>query len=224
MRFTETVPSLRTISTLAALLCCGFSLEAADGPTRYLAQPSGSLVRIQGTSTAHDWEMKGTIIGGVVEFAEGVKIDCAQAEVQGVKSGKVPVKVHAIIPVRSVHSEADHMPEVMDGLMQKALNEKQFSRIEYILTELTPKAGHVAGKPFDFDSAGELVIAGVTNKVSFQVTIECTEAGKIKISGTAPVKMTAYKIDPPAPSFGLGLMRCGDDVKILFDWALSEKK
>src|SRR5665213_2344504 len=104
MRFTETVPSLRTISTLAALLCCGFSLEAADGPTRYLAQPSGSLVRIQGTSTAHDWEMKGTIIGGVVEFAEGVKIDCAQAEVQGVKSGKVPVKVHAIIPVRSVHS------------------------------------------------------------------------------------------------------------------------
>jgi hypothetical protein len=31
-------------------------------------------------------------------------------------------------------------------------------------------------------------------------------------------------VEPPAPNFGLGLMKCGDDVKIIFDWTLKEKK
>jgi hypothetical protein len=63
----------------------------------------------------------------------------------------------------------------------------------------------------------------VTNNVTFPITIECLDAGLLKVSGTVPVKMTDYGITPPAPSFGLGMMKTGADVKIIFDWALRKK-
>jgi hypothetical protein len=56
------------------------------------------------------------------------------------------------------------------------------------------------------------------------VTLEVLEGDKIKISATVPLKMTAFHVDPPAPNIGLGLMRCGDDIKILIDWTLKAKK
>ena len=64
----------------------------------------------------------------------------------------------------------------------------------------------------------------MTNKVSFPVTIEVLDGGKIKVNATVPLKMTAFNVDPPAPNIGLGLMRCGDDIKIIIDWTLKERK
>ena len=125
--------------------------------------------------------------------------------------------------MRSVKSDAKAMPQVMEGLMQDALKAKDFPKIECRVTELTAKE-HAAGKPFDFDASGELAIAGKTNKVTFPITIDVPEKDKLKISGTAPVKMTEYGVTPPAPSFGLGLMKCGDEVKIIFEWNVAKAK
>jgi polyisoprenoid-binding protein YceI len=196
----------------------------AGAQTRYNPQFIGNSVRIDGTSSAHDWEMEGTIIGGYFELGAGVTLDKSQAAPAGLQGDKVAAKAHAIIPVTTVHSKAEHLPEVMEGLMQKNMKAGDFPRIEYALKELTFKGPHAAGEPFHFDADGELLIAGVTKKVSFPVTIEPLEGGKIKITGTAAVKMTAFGVDPPAPNFGLGLMKCGDDVKIIFDWTLKQKK
>ena len=96
-------------------------------------------------------------------------------------------------------------------------------KVECHITELTIKEPHAAGKPFDFDATGELAIAGKTNKVTFPVSIDVPEKDKLKITGTAPVKMTDYGITPPAPSFGLGLMKCGDEVKVIFEWTVAKK-
>ncbi len=214
------------LAFLAALVFCLGPVPRAGAQTSYRSssQPHGTSVRVDGTSTAHDWEMEGVFIGGTLDLGAGVKLDKTEASPAGLQDNKVPAKAHVIIPVRSIHSKADHLPEVMDNLMQKAMKAENFPTIEFILTGLTFKGPHTAGQPFNFDAAGQLSIAGVTNKVSFPITIECLEEGKIKISGSAPVKMTAYGFDPPAPNFGLGLMKCGDDVKINFDWTLKEKK
>jgi polyisoprenoid-binding protein YceI len=209
---------------LAALIIGFGSILPAGAQTRYSAQPRGSSVKIDGTSTMHDWEMEGTLIGGFVEFGPEVKLDATQTTIPGLKDGQVPAKVHALIPVTTVHSKAEHAPDVMDHLMQKALKADDFGRIEYTLTGMTFKGPHVAGQPFDFDTTGELSIAGVTNKVSFPVTIALVDADTIKVSATVPLKMTAYGIDPPAPNIGLGMMRCGDDIKIIIDWTLMQKK
>jgi polyisoprenoid-binding protein YceI len=108
--------------------------------------------------------------------------------------------------------------------MQSALRNDQFPRIEFTLTDMTFKGPHEAGKPFAFDTSGDLEIAGVTNKVSFPVTIEVVDGKKIKVNASVPLKMTDFKIDPPAPNIGLGLMKCADAVTIVLDWTLMERK
>jgi hypothetical protein len=214
----------RSLMPLAAFLGCAIFELNCGAQTTYRAVPGASSVRLQGTSTAHDWEMKGTLIGGSLEFPADVKLDPAQAGLAGATDGKVGVKVRALIPVASVKSEADHLPEVMERLMQESLKEPQNKLIAYNLTEMKLSGQHEAGKPFQFDTTGTLAIAGMTNTVSFPVTIEKVEPDKLKISGSVTLKMTDYGVTPPAPSFGLGLMRCGDKVTILLDWVVAGRK
>jgi len=206
-----------------ALLACAAPSRSADAPIRFQATPKDSLVLIQGTSTLHDWEMKGPIISGFVEFPPGVRFDTNQTTLPGLKDGKLPATVKASIPVRTIRSEADVRPEYMERLMQEAMKETNFARIEYRAAELVMQTPHAPGQPFAFDVQGDLAIAGVTNKVAFPVTILPVEPGKIKIHGQAKLKMTAYGVTPPAPNFGLGLMKCGDDIIIIFDWTLQQK-
>jgi polyisoprenoid-binding protein YceI len=212
------------LAALAAVAFCFGPATRAAAQTRYNSQPHGTSVRVDGTATTHDWEMEGTLIGGYIEFGTGVKLDKTEAAPTGLQDNKVPAKAHLIIPVRSIHSKVDHLPEVMDNLMQKNMKAEAFPTIEFTLTGMTFKGPHAAGQPFNFDTTGDLVIAGVTNKVSFPITLECLDEDKIKVAGTAPVKMTAYGVEPPAPNIGLGLMKCGDDVKIIFDWTLKTRK
>jgi len=112
----------------------------------------------------------------------------------------------------------------MDRLMQEALKADKFGIIEYHLTEMKLTKAHTPGKPFELDITGQLAIAGVTNKVSFPISIDKVEPDKLKITGSVDLKMTDYGVTPPAPNIGLGLMRCGDKIKISFDWTVKEKK
>jgi hypothetical protein len=111
----------------------------ATAQTHYTSQPGGSSVKIEGTSSLHDWEMEGTLIGGIIDFGEGVQLDPAQTGIAGIQGDKVPAKGRVIIPVRGIHSKADHLPDVMDHLMQDALKESQFPRIQFTLKDLTFK-------------------------------------------------------------------------------------
>jgi hypothetical protein len=206
---------------LAAALFLSQPLMAADAPTVFRAVPNASKVRIDGDSTTHEWYMAGTMAGGTFEVPAGVQIDSKKEAIPGLADGKLTAKVSAIIPVRSMHSEVKVGSSIMDGLYQDALKEKTSPRITYTLSEMKLKSGHAAGKPFEFDTAGELQIAGVTNKVSMPVTVESLDGGKIKIAGVAPLKMTDFKIEPPAPNIGMGLMKCKDDVKVSFEWTLA---
>jgi YceI-like protein len=199
------------------------SILCAEAQIRYVPQAAGTTVKIAGTSTAHDWEMEGVAIGGYLELGAGVVLDKAQAAPAGLQGDKLPLTVYARIPVGSIHSKADHLPDVMDNLMQKNMKADNFPLIQYTLTDMTFKAPHAAGQPFNFDAKGDLVIAGKTNKVSFPVVLEPLEQGKIKVTGATSVKMTDYGVDPPTPNFGLGIMKCGDDVKISINWTLKEK-
>lgn len=207
----------------ASLLLAGAaSLRAADLPTvRYEGRPTNSTLEIQGTSTFHDWEMKSSTMGGWMDFPAAVSFDLSQATVPGLKDGLLPASGTFAILVRQIHSQVAVLPNVMDGVMQDAMKETNFHRIEYHVTELKLQTPHVAGQPFTFDAKGDLAIAGITNKVAFPVTIEPLGKSAIVIRGTAKLKMTDYKVPPPAPNIaGLGVMKCGDDIKVLFNWTL----
>jgi hypothetical protein len=185
---------------------------------KYQAETVGSdsFVRIDGTSTLHDWRVASRLVGGSIE------IDPAFLDKPA--AGKVNATARAIIPVRQLKSYEDDKLEkfystAMDNVMYDAMKEAQFRRIEYRLTEMTLKeAPKAATDPIVVDTVGELIIAGVTNKVTMPVTIERPAAGKLKFSGKTDVKMTSFGIKPPAPKIALGAIKTGDDVKLSFNW------
>jgi polyisoprenoid-binding protein YceI len=139
------------------------------------------------------------------------------------KPGKIPAKVEATIPVRTLRSTKS---KAMDDRMYQAMKMTQFPQIEYRLTELTLKeTPKSANGPFLFDSKGDLAVSGVTNKVSFPVTITRTDK-TMKTTGSTSMKMTSFGITPPALNLAIAVIRTGDDVTITFDWvtAASEAK
>ena len=200
----------------AAVLLVVVAAHAADR-VRYNAKP-GSKVSIAGTSTIHDWTMDGQIIGGFMEVPAGTDFDQSKAELAGSSGGKLDARVEVSIPVTSLKSGHDGMDEVM----QEAMNATEHPRIQYHLTEMTLKQPHAAGTPFEFDTKGDLIVNSVTNPIAMPVTIENVGGGKLKITGKTPLKMTDYKVKPPAPKIALGMIKTGDEVTISFEWLIGQ--
>ncbi len=203
---------MRTTLILTAILAAA-TLQAAE--TTKLSATQGSKIRIEGTSNIHDWRVESKLIGGSLEVGPNFPLKPGQA----VEPGKVEVKGEAFIPVRSLKSlEKDGRPysDKMDEIMYEKLNTP---RIYYRVTSLTLKeAAKSASDPYLFDSEGELAVNGVTNKVSMPVKVTPLPDSKWKIAGETAVKMTDFKIDPPAPAIALGMIKTGNDVKLLFEW------
>jgi hypothetical protein len=181
-----------------------------------------STVRIDGTSNIHDWQVEGSPIGGYFEFGPGFPIEPGQA----VSPGKIEARAEAFIvaqSLRSIEKNGKPYSDMMDGIMYEKLKAKDDpkARITYRLTDLVLKeAAKSPEAPYLFDSKGELVVAGVTNKVSMPVTILPLGQMKLRITGSVSVKMTAFNIEPPSPSGSFGLIKTGDDVKLSFQWLL----
>jgi polyisoprenoid-binding protein YceI len=182
---------------------------AADEMTKYDSKP-GSRLTLDGTSSIHEWTMESTIIGGSMELG---------FDPWNPKAGKVPAKVAANIPVRSLKSKGKIDPKRMEEVTHENLKIKTAPRIEYTLTELVLKeVPKTATDPLQFDSKGQLSLAGVTNQISMPITMERLEGNKLKTKGTIGLKMTSFGIKPPAPKLLFGMVTTGDDVKVTFEW------
>ena len=186
----------------------------AQSLTTFKALPS-SKMKIDGTSTIHDWTIEGNIIGGSFEIDSTFPVEPAAA---APKPGKVNAKGNVVIPVRSLKSEKTSM----DAVMQQAMKYDQFPKIEYKLTELTFTGMDEATKALKFDSKGDLTVAGVTKPAAFPISMERVAGGKLKFSGTTKVKMTDHGVTPPAPKIALGMIKTGDEVTLTFEWNLSK--
>lgn len=191
--------------------------------TTYAAR-SGSKMRIEGTSNIHDWQVESPFIGGLMEVGPGFPLEPGQA----VTPGKVEAKAEVFIQVRSLKSiEKDGKPysDKMDEIMWEHLKEPVHKRIVYHLTEMTLKeAPKAKDAPYVFDAKGDLAVAGVTNKIAMVVNVLPLADKKLEITGTVALKMTDFKVNPPAPKIALGLIKTGDDVKLIFKWIVGQRK
>jgi len=201
-------------ATFSKALICASALFAA-GPVlsaaavRYAPVPNSSTLRIDGTSTIHDWHAETPTIGGFME------LEATFADGKSAPTGVKP-NIEVKIPVRSLKSSGGKR---MDAVMQEHMKFEQFKTIEYKVLELTPKAG-AAGQ---YEAKGALTLAGVTKTNMMPVTIERVD-GKLKVTGTTAVKMTDHGIKPPAPEIaGISLIRTGDEVKLKFEWVTEPK-
>ena len=181
-------------------------------------------MRIEGTSNIHDWQVESPFIGGMLEVGANFPLDPGQA----VTPGKVEAKGDVFIQVRSLKSvekDGKAYSDKMDEVMWEHMRETENKRIVYHLTELTLKeAAKAKDAPYVFEAKGDLAVAGVTNQITMTVNVLPLSDKKLKITGSTNLKMTAYKIEPPAPKIALGMIKTGDDVKLIFEWMLAQRK
>lgn len=199
------------LNTAAALL---FAAALHAETLSYVAMPRGSVLKIEGTSTMHDWAVDTQVIGGRMELDSNFPLDPAQ---EPPKELKVTPKVDVIIPVRQLKSGKS----LMDTVMHNAMNAETQPNIKYTLLEMKPKGK--TDKGLQFATKGTITCNGVTRTNDFDVVMTKVEANKLKVSGNTKMKMTDFKIDPPAPKIAFGAIKTGDDVKITFEWLTQQK-
>jgi hypothetical protein len=211
------------IARTAALLLLAMVALPAAGQTTTLSARSGSKMRIEGTSNIHDWQVESPFIGGMLEVGANFPLEPGQAATPG----KVEVKGEIFIQVRSLKSvEKDGKPysDKMDEVMWEHMREPENKRIVYHPTELMLKeVPKTKDAPYVFEAKGVLAVAGVTNPITMTVNVLPLGDKKYKITGSTNLKMTSFKVEPPAPKIALGMIKTGDDVKLIFEWRLAQK-
>jgi polyisoprenoid-binding protein YceI len=176
--------------------------------------PAGSNVKMEGTSTIHDWTVQSTNVGGFIEADS----DFPESAIKDPKAASPSVQVS--IPVSTLKSYA----EAMDEVMQDHLDMDKYPRIEYRLIQLKPKSAPGATGPLLFDAVGALTVSGTTRTNTMPVTIERVDKTRIKVAGSTPLKMTDFDVVPPAPRIlGMPVIKTGDDIKISFEWLTMQK-
>ena len=185
----------RILITALALAVFLAGVAAADRFT----PARGSLIRIEGTSTLHDWKMEGTTIDGRIT-APSLSLWKNDAS-----------DVSVAIPVKSIKSEHAKM----DKLMAEALKADTNPAIRY---QLTSAALVQLNPTIQLDTRGKLTIAGVTRDIAMQVNGTLEADGGYVLTGQIPIRMSDYGIKPPTAM--MGTIRTGNDVKVTFRWAV----
>ena len=209
----RSIPS-RIVAIAAATAALLLAAPGNAQTVRYEPLPTGSKVKMEGTSTIHDWTVNSPTINGFIEADSGFP----ESALKDPKAAKPGVQVS--IPVETLKSYAD----AMDAVMQDHLNMTEFPRIEYRLSELKPTSAAGAVGPLKFNAVGALTVSGTTRTITMPVTIERIDKTKIKITGSIPLKMTDFDVVPPAPRIlGMPTIKTGDDIKISFEWLVAPK-
>jgi hypothetical protein len=204
------------------LVCRAVQVEGAEEhrPTdvKRFDALSGRIT-ILGHENIHDWKAEGTMIAGFLEALPGFPSAPKDSR------ERVVTRAEVFIPVRNLKAVGESWEpynEQRTTMIQKKLHAEEHPKISFRLTEF-----HAAGVPssapasYHFDSAGELVIAGVTNRVSMPLQIVPLTGAKLKISGRTNLKQSDFNIAPkPKPAFEPW---DSDTVDIAFEWIVVQK-
>ena len=206
---------------LALLLLLAVPLHAADAKIRLASvKHPDTKIRIEGTSTIHDWQVECPVIIGVMDVGPGFPLEPGQAATPG----KLDVQANIAIPVTSLKSvKKDGTPyeDKMDAIMYGKLKQKDFQRILFRLDELVLKeAAKSKDAPYVCEAKGDLAVAGVTNKITMPVNILPLGDKKVKVSGNTSVKMSDFKVEAPVL---IGILTTGDKVDLKFAWVVVQK-
>ena len=189
---------MKRIPVIAALILAAATVALAD---RY-AGGNGSWIQVEGTSTLHNWTMKGSTIQGEISAPTP-------------DNWNAPAKAVVTIPVTSIKSEHAKM----DKLMADALKAKTHPEVRFEMTEATP--ANATATAFTLQTKGKLTIGGVTKDIALDVQGTRGSDGRYTLTGEAPIKMTAFGIKPPTAM--MGTIKTGDDVKVTFRWVVMKQ-
>lgn len=155
-----------------------------------------SSIKIDGTSTLHDWEMTAEDLSGIMNveiFKDSINIK----------------DLSLIVPVKSLKSGNSGM----DNNAYKTLKAEDYPKIKYQFTSLKKleKTGHNTLKLL---TEGKLTVGGKTQILSIPLTAVLKDGG-VELSGTTSFRMSNFNLKPP--TFMFGTVTTGDDITIQFN-------
>lgn len=203
-----TMKPITRLALIGTLLAVSLHTEGAD-MLKYRGKP-GSKMRIEGTSTIHDWWSESVQVGGRLELDPSFPTDPAKTDL---KPGPMPAQATITIFARTFQCQ---WGAPMNAVMLESMDADKYPKIEFKLKELSFKEAKDGA--LVFDSKGEVTARGKTKEVAMPVQIERVDAKKLKVKGTVGVKMSDFEIPPPAPKVALGAIKTADEVKLIFEW------
>ena len=151
---------------------------------------SGSLFKVEGGSTLHDWQMETSNAKG-----EGVFI-LESGQFKSAKSVEIQFQTESL----------KSGTKGLDNNAYKALKTDKHKEIKFVLKELT-------GGGTSFTAKGDLSLAGVTKPISFPVILSIS-GNKLIFEGALDTKLTNFSITPPTAL--MGTVKTDDEVKLSF--------
>lgn len=175
-----------------------FFSTVALGQQTFQLDSEQTEISVDGTSTLHDWTMTlepGHSTGQAAFLIEdgtlsGIEVLELSFESEALKSGKAP----------------------MDNNAYNALKSSEHPDIALVLNEV--KSSESTADGFLLHLIADLTIAGTTKPVSMTATCSMASGGTLTCSGTQPIKMSEFNVEPP--TIMLGSVKTGDDVTIKY--------
>ena len=170
------------------------STSAVNAQTLKINAQSSTMT-ILGTTNVHNFQSKVTQMSGDL-----------------VISGKKVQSLKVDVPVKSIKSNE----KLMDTKTYEAFNAEKNPTITFQLIDAVIQKA--TAEDIDVTLTGNLTMAGVTKKVSFNTTGKALKPGTFQFTGSVALKMTDFKMKPPTAM--LGMMKVGDAITLKFSIVL----
>ncbi len=202
--------------TTTAILAMALTTATQAADWIKLASKPGSKVRMEGTSSIHDWYAESAIIRGTFEVEPEFLTDKTLQSVKSLTTRETNPKAEIAIPVRSLKSSSG---QKMDEIMQEAMNMKEHRDIVFKVKEMALQGEPDAAGNARFETVGDLTVAGKTQPCKLVVALQRLDGERFKFSGETKLKMTDFGITPPSPNIpGMSRITTGDEVTVKFEW------
>jgi len=165
-----------------------------------ISASKSNLMKLSGTASTGDWDMNANVFTGKAQF------DFKEGDNQtliGLNS------LTFSLPATNLKSDK----RGLDNNAYAALKTDKYKNIMYAL--LSAKLSPEKDGKFLIKTSGNLTISGVTREVFMDVYCMVNKDASISCSGTEPLKMSDYKVEPP--SFMFGAMKTGDAIQLDFE-------
>jgi Cu/Ag efflux protein CusF len=179
-----------------------FALSFFSGASQNFETKTESFVVIKGTSSLHDWDMKGDQVIATAEII--LNNDSSLKEIKS---------FNGEILIENLRSGVMGM----DGKAYDALKYEEFPKIKFFLKTID-KIDSLTGR---VTSQFNVSIAGVTKLMIIDGVFTNLQNGQLRIIGEKKMKMSDFNVEPPTALFGT--IKTGDDIALEFNITMKYK-
>jgi len=179
---------------IGILGCLVFLTMSSIQAQTYKSVPKVSVIKINGTSSVHEWESTTDQINAELVLASG---------------GKQIQSLVVRVPVKSIKSGKG----LMDSKTYDAFESDKNPLITFQMTEVS--SFKLTGKEVEATLEGNITMAGQTKKIAIKSTGKILADGSFQFKGAVPLKLSEFKMKSPTAM--MGMLKTGDAVTINFD-------